>query len=171
MRREVKVIAIHPLGIEDVVEGMDVMNIQAVNSYIVQAEDIQIGSAIDETIFALTYSGKWKGSNVVVKVPKIDRDVTETELIAIKSEINAIRKITDSLVIPVFCACITSPDICIVGPLQESGSLQSILFNSEIELSATESIKIAYQVAQGLQYLHGLKMPHGALKPSNVLVY
>ncbi|KAJ3254992.1 hypothetical protein HK103_006694 [Boothiomyces macroporosus] len=70
-------------------------------------------------------------------------------------------------------ACITPPDICYMIPYTDQGNLENMLADSNIEMTAADSLKLAIQVAKGLVYLHELKPPivHGNLKTSNILLW
>ncbi|KAJ3302006.1 hypothetical protein HDV03_005482 [Kappamyces sp. JEL0829] len=160
-------------SLEDLTEGMDLMDVNAINDWSVEAEDIQIGEPMAETHFAHTFKGIWKGSPVAVKVPLFERDLSEQELLSIKSEITAIRKLKEPLLVPLLCSCTISPDVCFVTPYFEGGNLQTLLENSEYEISPQDAMKILVQVAKGLIHLHETKpspLCHGNLKPSNILI-
>ncbi|XP_072475414.1 guanylate cyclase 2G-like [Notamacropus eugenii] len=70
-----------------------------------------------------------------------------------------------------FGICSEPPNICLVIQYCRKGSLKDILRNSDIELDWIFKLSFAYDIVNGMLFLH--KSPlnsHGNLKPSNCLV-
>ncbi|KAE8055659.1 hypothetical protein FH972_012486 [Carpinus fangiana] len=59
--------------------------------------------------------------------------------------------------------------LCFVMEYMEGGSLQEVL-RARQRLPETEISGFARRVLEGLRYLHGMKIVHGDIKPSNLLV-
>uniref|UniRef100_A0A5F8GZK4 Guanylate cyclase n=1 Tax=Monodelphis domestica TaxID=13616 RepID=A0A5F8GZK4_MONDO len=73
--------------------------------------------------------------------------------------------------VPFFGICTESPNICLVIQYCRKGSLKDILRNSDIELDWVFKLSFAYDIVNGMLFLH--KSPlnsHGNLKPSKCLV-
>lgn len=76
-------------------------------------------------------------------------------------------------VLPLIGYCDASPNYCMVMPLMEHGNLYDLL-QSENPIADAWSfkVKVALEIAKGMQYLHSLpkKIIHRDLKSLNVLV-
>lgn len=144
------------------------------DDWLIQASVVQILQPVSDGITSALFMGIWTTKNVAVKMLKLNDQllVSEEHLGRIKSEINAIRKITHDNLLNVLAACLVAPNFCYLVDYALEGNLKERLFNPDIEISATESIKIALSVISGLLALHEAKpaMIHGNLKTSNILV-
>lgn len=58
----------------------------------------------------------------------------------------------------------------LVYELYEAGPLSAVLFNPQASLGWEERVRIALDVAKGLEYLHSKNVIHRDLKPSNILL-
>ncbi|XP_074141335.1 guanylate cyclase 2G-like [Sminthopsis crassicaudata] len=74
-------------------------------------------------------------------------------------------------IVPFFGICSEPPNICLIIQYCRKGSLKDVLRNSDIELDWIFKLSFAYDIVNGMLFLH--KSPlnsHGNLKPSNCLV-
>uniref|UniRef100_A0A8C1W9S5 Guanylate cyclase n=1 Tax=Cyprinus carpio TaxID=7962 RepID=A0A8C1W9S5_CYPCA len=70
-----------------------------------------------------------------------------------------------------FGVCIEPPNVCIVMQYCKKGSLKDVLRNSEIELDWMFKLSFAYDIVNGMEYIHKSSLKsHGNLKPSMCLV-
>ncbi|KAI8912831.1 kinase-like domain-containing protein [Gorgonomyces haynaldii] len=139
--------------------------------WIIEPQTVQMASIVKQTPTTTTCLGRWKGKQVIVKIPKIEK-LSEQELAHIRSELTAIRKLDSPFLSPVIACCLAMPEVYYMIEYHPNGSLEELLFNPEIEMSPSMSIDIAMQVIQGLMALHGAKpyIIHGNLKSCNVLM-
>lgn len=138
----------------------------------IDAAQVQIMQNISDCRTSATFLGNWRGKTVLVKVPKVGVNVTEADISRIRSEINSIKKMNHANLLPILAACLTPPDLCYLVDFASDGNLSTILFNPAIELSANQSLKLAFDTASGLVALHESKpyICHGNLKSTNIMV-
>lgn len=58
----------------------------------------------------------------------------------------------------------------IVMEHMDGGSLHDLLFKDRVRLTRTEAIRVALDVAKGMQHLHSKSIIHRDLKSANILV-
>ncbi|KAM9197424.1 LOW QUALITY PROTEIN: guanylate cyclase 2G-like [Dugong dugon] len=74
-------------------------------------------------------------------------------------------------IVPFFGICVDPPNICIVTQYCRKGSLKDVLRNSDIEMDWIFKMSFAYDIADGMLFLHRSPLrSHGNLKPSTCLV-
>jgi serine/threonine protein kinase len=156
--------------LKNLAESIDMLDIA---DWMIAPENIQIGDMISENFQSNSFHALWKGSRVVVKVPKLEEELSDRQITTLKQEIAAIRKTNHGNIIEICGASLSYPDICIVTPFQDYGNLGTLLYDPDIEISPQDAMKYAIHVAKGLYYLHDLKpspICHGNIKLSNILV-
>ncbi|KAJ3270087.1 hypothetical protein HDV01_000581 [Terramyces sp. JEL0728] len=142
-------------------------------SWSVQPSAIDVAEALSETPISNWYRGKCAGQEVTIIVPKIRKELANQDIDILKMELSALKKLQNINISALQMACITPPDICYMISYTDQGNLATMLGDSNIEMTASDSLKLAVQVAKGLVYLHELKPPvvHGNLKTSNILLW
>uniref|UniRef100_A0A7M4EWQ7 Guanylate cyclase n=1 Tax=Crocodylus porosus TaxID=8502 RepID=A0A7M4EWQ7_CROPO len=81
------------------------------------------------------------------------------------------RELRHENLVTFFGICTEAPNICIVTQYCKKGSLQDVLRNSDIELDWIFKLSFAYDIANGMLFIHsGPLNSHGNLKPANCLV-
>ncbi|XP_053496401.1 guanylate cyclase 2G [Ictalurus furcatus] len=121
-----------------------------------------------ETIYATI--GLYQGNHVSIKYldNQLLRDVKKSSVIA---EFNVMRELKHENLIQFFGVCNEPPNVCIVMQYCKKGSLKDILRNSEIELDWMFKLSFAYDIVNGIEYLHRSSLKsHGNLKPTTCLV-
>eukprot|EP01117_Protostelium_nocturnum_P006194 TRINITY_DN2234_c0_g1_i2.p1 TRINITY_DN2234_c0_g1~~TRINITY_DN2234_c0_g1_i2.p1 ORF type:complete len:1771 (+),score=730.99 TRINITY_DN2234_c0_g1_i2:165-5477(+) len=136
------------------------------------------------------YEGSWKGLRVAIKKVNhfkekeggnpYNRDANnqarmneESEsLKRFRQEIAILKKLRFPNVIMYMGTSVHGTNVYIVTEFMERGSLKSVLKNQVGRLSWATRIKMAVEIAAGMNYLHSLKplVVHRDLKSSNVLV-
>ncbi|KYO40567.1 hypothetical protein Y1Q_0009584 [Alligator mississippiensis] len=86
-------------------------------------------------------------------------------------EVQLMRELRHENLVTFFGICTEAPNICIVTQYCKKGSLQDVLRNSDIELDWIFKLSFAYDIANGMLFIHSSPLnSHGNLKPSNCLV-
>lgn len=131
-------------------------------------EDLQVATgyfAQANLIKGSVYRGSFKGDTAAVKVVKGD----------VSSEINILKMINHSNVIRLSGFCLHEGNTYLVYEYADNGSLTDWLhFNNTYRILAwKQRVRIAYDVADALNYLHNYTNPsyiHKNLKTSNILL-
>uniref|UniRef100_A0A8C0YM55 Guanylate cyclase n=1 Tax=Cyprinus carpio carpio TaxID=630221 RepID=A0A8C0YM55_CYPCA len=117
-----------------------------------------------------TTIGLYQGNEVGVKYLKnqILPDIKKPSIIA---EFNMLKEMKHENLVQFFGVCIEPPNVCIVMQYCKKGSLKDVLRNSEIELDWMFKLSFAYDIVNGMEYIHKSSLKsHGNLKPSMCLV-
>lgn len=159
------------LGLAEITANLGKASLEVLD-WVITPEQIQIGETVDEGPASVTYEGLWNDARVIIKVPKIEKELTREEVLFINQEITAITNTNHPNIIPLLGACVLYPDICCVTGFVADGTLESILQDPDFEMSPEDALLFAGQVAKALMYLHELKpgMAHGNLKTSNIFM-
>ncbi|XP_047941919.1 probable serine/threonine-protein kinase SIS8 isoform X4 [Salvia hispanica] len=141
-----------------------------VGSSAIQWEDLQLKEEIGQGSFAVVYRGIWNGSDVAVKV-YTGSQYDET-LLDYKKEIDIMRRLRHPNVLLFMGASCKEEKIAIVTEYMTRGSLFKTLHRSNQSLDIRRRLRIALDVARGMNYLHHRNPPivHRDLKSSNLLV-
>ncbi|KAF9590065.1 hypothetical protein IFM89_030377 [Coptis chinensis] len=135
-------------------------------------EDLQKATGYfseDKRISGSVYLGVIKGDNAAIKRVKGDA----------VNEINILKQISHSSVVRLSGYCMHEGNAYLVYEFVENGSLSDLLHESEscetptVRLEWKQRVQIAYDVADGLNYLHNYANPpyiHKNLKSSNILL-
>ncbi|XP_057520107.1 uncharacterized protein LOC130800532 isoform X2 [Amaranthus tricolor] len=134
-------------------------------------EDLQLGEEIGQGSYAVVYHGLWNGSDVAIKV-YYGKDYSEGTLLDYKKEICIMRKLRHPNVLLFMGACYSQERLAIVTEFLPRGSLFKILHRSNQVLDLKRRLRMALDVARGMNYLHRRNPPivHRDLKSSNLLV-
>ncbi|XP_038614331.1 guanylate cyclase 2G-like [Tachyglossus aculeatus] len=90
---------------------------------------------------------------------------------SILHEVQVMCELRHENLVPFFGICTEPPNICIVTQYCKKGSLKDVLRNSDIELDWIFKLSFAYDIVNGMLFLHNSPLnSHGNLKPSNCLV-
>ncbi|XP_019357703.1 PREDICTED: guanylate cyclase 2G-like [Gavialis gangeticus] len=86
-------------------------------------------------------------------------------------EVQLMRELRHENLVTFFGICTEAPNMCIVTQYCKKGSLQDVLRNSGIELDWIFKLSFAYDIANGMLFIHSSPLnSHGNLKPGNCLV-
>ncbi|KAJ8079050.1 Rho guanine nucleotide exchange factor [Marasmius tenuissimus] len=125
-------------------------------------------------VFADIWTGNLNGAKVAVKVVRhrIDAQKRERVVKASTREAMVWRNLDHPNILPftgIYWFNGDQEQISLVSPWIENGNLLQFL-KGHPELDAESQLILAKDVAQGLAYLHDLKIVHGDLKSYNVLI-
>ncbi|KAI3468785.1 hypothetical protein Pfo_025448 [Paulownia fortunei] len=134
-------------------------------------EDLQLREEIGQGSFAVVYRGVWNGSDVAVKV-YCGNQYTEGTLLDYKKEIDIMRRLRHPNVLLFMGAVCTEEKLAMVTEYLTRGSLFKTLHRNNQSLDIKRRLRMAIDVARGMNYLHHRKPPivHRDLKSSNLLV-
>lgn len=124
--------------------------------------------------FGLVYRAKLS-NGLVVAVKKLDRDALQG-LREFTAEMETLGSLRHPNIVQILGYCISGPDRVLIYEFLEKGSLDDWLHektvNASYALPWATRLSIAYGVAKGLAFLHGLPKPiiHRDIKSSNVLL-
>lgn len=144
---------------------------KSVVNFDIHWEDLRLGEAIGQGSYAVVYHGLWNGSDVAIKV-YLEKDYDEGTLLDYKKEIGIMRKLRHPNVLLFMGACYSHERLAIVTEFLPRGSLFKILHKSNKQLDIRRRLRMALDVARGMNYLHRRNPPivHMDLKSSNLLV-
>ncbi|XP_044518510.1 guanylate cyclase 2G-like [Gracilinanus agilis] len=117
-----------------------------------------------------TTVGLYQGNHVAIKHIENGKESCFSKPSVLR-EIQLMCELKHENLVPFFGICTEPPNICLVIQYCRKGSLKDILRNSENELDWVFKLSFAYDIVNGMLFLH--KSPlnsHGNLKPSKCLV-
>ncbi|XP_057851756.2 putative leucine-rich repeat receptor-like serine/threonine-protein kinase At2g24130 isoform X2 [Cryptomeria japonica] len=124
--------------------------------------------------FGSVYRGILKnGTNIAVKVLNLQ---DENAIQSFERECNVLKRVRHRNVIKIISACSNLDFRALVLPFMSNGSLERWLYpqgGDECRLNLADRLRIAKEVAQGMEYLHHycfVQVIHCDLKPNNVLL-
>ncbi|XP_076980578.1 guanylate cyclase 2G-like [Tamandua tetradactyla] len=113
--------------------------------------------------------GFYQGSHVAIRYVG-DQAEAWVRKPSVLQEIQLVCELRHENIVPFFGIC-TEPPICIITQYCKKGSLKDVLRNSDIEMDWIFKLSFAYDIVNGMQYLHRSPLgSHGNLKPSTCLV-
>lgn len=130
----------------------------------VTSNDLQYTwGVIGKGTFGTVIKAKYCGQIVAVK-----RIHTEEERAALESEINILRKIEHENIVQL--KGYAADHSILVMEYAEGGNLYNVLHHTTVEYSIFHALSWCHQTANGVSYLHGLKLVHRDIKPPNLLL-
>ncbi|GIL50268.1 hypothetical protein Vafri_6477 [Volvox africanus] len=129
---------------------------------------LHIEAKVASGAFSNLYKGTYCGQEVAVKILK---DVTNnsTQYQEFLQEVSIMRKVRHKNVVQFYGACTREPNLCIVFEYMSGGSVYDYI-RREGPLKLTALLKLATDVARGMDYLHQRKIIHRDLKAANLLM-
>ncbi|KAI9204414.1 kinase-like domain-containing protein [Polychytrium aggregatum] len=118
--------------------------------------------------FGEVFSASYYGTDVAVK--QLFSICGAREIAEFQREIGIWHRLSHPHILPLLGACDTSERPFMVSPFMHNGTLRSYVADAEQVRPVGEKLKLMYQVASGMAYLHGSNIIHGDLKTLNVLL-
>ncbi|KAK7833781.1 serine/threonine-protein kinase edr1 [Quercus suber] len=117
------------------------------------------------------YHADWNGTEVAVK-KFLDQDFSGAALAEFKSEVRIMRRLRHPNVVLFMGAVTRPPNLSIISEFLPRGSLYRILHRPQCQLDEKRRIKMALDVARGMNCLHASTptIVHRDLKSPNLLV-
>ncbi|XP_071918480.1 serine/threonine-protein kinase EDR1-like isoform X3 [Coffea arabica] len=134
-------------------------------------EDLQLREQIGQGSFAVVYRGIWNGSDVAVKV-YFGNEYNDQTLLSYTQELDIMRRLRHPNVLLFMGAVCSQEKLALVTEYLPRGSLFKALHKSNQQLDIRRRLRMALDVARGMNYLHHRNPPivHRDLKSSNLLV-
>ncbi|XP_022719233.1 serine/threonine-protein kinase EDR1-like isoform X1 [Durio zibethinus] len=134
-------------------------------------EDLDIGERIGLGSYGEVYNADWNGTEVAVK-KFLDQDFSGAALAEFKREVRIMRRLRHPNVLLFIGAVTRPPNLSIITEFLPRGSLYKILHRPHSQIDEKRRIKMALDVARGMNCLHTSKptIVHRDLKSPNLLV-
>ncbi|KAL8522208.1 hypothetical protein ACS0TY_012375 [Phlomoides rotata] len=134
-------------------------------------EDLQIGERIGIGSYGEVYRSEWNGTEVAVK-RFMKQDISGDALTQFKCEVEIMLRLRHPNVVLFMGAVTRPPNMSILTEFLPRGSLYKLLHRPNIQLDEKRRIKMALDVAKGMNYLHTSHpiIVHRDLKTPNLLV-
>nr|UMO78191.1 Serine/threonine protein kinase [Pandoravirus belohorizontensis] len=136
--------------------------------------DVTEATALGAGGYGVVYRTVWRGTDVAVKVisERIGGAAAGTEARrAFADEVRVMCALRHPNVVLFMAACTKPPKMCIVMEYMALGSLYDLLHNDLVpEVPHALVVKMAYQAAKGMHFLHSSGVVHRDLKSLNVLL-
>ncbi|XP_071721084.1 serine/threonine-protein kinase STY46-like isoform X2 [Rutidosis leptorrhynchoides] len=134
-------------------------------------EDLIIKESIGQGSSAIVYHALWYGSDVAVKL-LLQQEYYDDVIIHFKKEVSFVKRLRHPNILLFMGAVTSRQHLCIVTEFLPRGSLYRMLQRDSIRLDWRRRIRMAMDIAQGMNYLHRFNPPilHLDLKSSNLLV-
>ncbi|XP_054797805.1 probable serine/threonine-protein kinase SIS8 [Prosopis cineraria] len=134
-------------------------------------EDLHIGERIGIGSYGEVYHADWKGTEVAVK-KFLNQDFSGDVLAQFRSEVEIMLRLRHPNVVLFMGAITRPPHFSILTEFLPRGSLYRLLHRPNFELDEKRRLRMALDVAKGMNYLHTSHPPivHRDLKSPNLLV-
>ncbi|KAE8665267.1 Serine/threonine-protein kinase CTR1 [Hibiscus syriacus] len=145
--------------------------LREVSEWEIPWENLQIGERIGIGSYGEVYRADWNGTEVAVK-KFLDQDFSGDALVQFKCEVEIMLRLRHPNVVLFMGAVTRSPNFSILTEFLPRGSLYKLLHRSNIQLNEKRRIRMALDVAKGMNYLHtsNTTIVHRDLKTPNLLV-
>ncbi|XP_022104385.1 uncharacterized protein LOC110986652 [Acanthaster planci] len=135
---------------------------------VVKFNDIEILEKIGHGGFGDVHFGKYKGTVVAVKKLRVQR-VSQRRLRQFQEEVEILCHLDHPHIVKFLGACVVTPNLAILLEYMQK-SLYDALHVEEQDYSSRDQYRILLHVADGLAYLHGMKVAHCDMKSTNILL-
>ena len=159
--------------IEDKLEEATGLNSRMLNAWQIKVCDVELGPAVAEGAAGTVHDGRYAGHRVAVKVLKrpIDPELSPEVAEDFARECATLMSIRAKHLLIFFGAGTMADNRpFMVTEYMALGSLKRVLADFDRALGWPVRIRLAAQVADGMAYLHSLKIVHRDLKSDNVLL-
>jgi len=133
----------------------------------VNYEDITFLEPIGVGSYGAVWRASWEGGIVAVKQCKLG-NTTDTEMLL--KEIRLLQMLRHPRLVPFLGCCDHQPHILMLVEYMAGGSLRNLLFKREVRPEFKEQLRMAWQISEGLTYLHARGVVHRDLKTANIVL-
>ncbi|KAI7744544.1 hypothetical protein M8C21_022015 [Ambrosia artemisiifolia] len=153
-----------------------------VDDFMIDLSKLLLGRRFAHGANSQLYHGIYKDDPVAVKIIRVPDDgVSEKQVIRLENqfatEVNLLSRLHHQNVIKFVAACRQPRVFCIITEYLSEGSLRAYLNKIEDDtgkqkenLSLQKLIKMALDIARGMEFVHSQGVIHRDLKPENVLI-
>ena len=126
---------------------------------------------MDSGAYSTVHKGQFFYDDVAIKVLNLENMETKT-IINVVKEIILLARVRHPNILNVFAVSFAKQEIYIITEYFENKSLQIFMNLNRNKLKKINKIKILFDVAKAINYLHSLPKPiiHCDIKPHNVLI-
>ncbi|KAI3718928.1 hypothetical protein L6452_19813 [Arctium lappa] len=162
--------------------GGKVISVETVDDVMVDLSKLFLGHRFAHGAHSQLYHGIYKEEAVAVKIIRVPDDDEHEELgVRLENqfirEVNLLSRLHHQNVIKFVAACRQPPVFCIITEYLSEGSLRAYLHKLEDNtgkekecLPYGQLIKMALDIAHGMEYIHSQGVIHRDLKPENILI-
>jgi tRNA A-37 threonylcarbamoyl transferase component Bud32 len=132
--------------------------------------EVDLGETLGQGGFGSVFRSEWRGTQVAVKVLTDGRINKEIER-NFREEVTVMSSLRHPNVVLFMGACTKPPRMFIIMEYMALGSLYELLHNELVpEIPPLLRIKLLYQAAKGMHFLHSSGVAHCDLKSLNLLL-
>ncbi|KAJ6226384.1 serine/threonine-protein kinase tnni3k-related [Anaeramoeba flamelloides] len=137
----------------------------------ISRDELKFQKKVGSGAFKKVWKGKWLGNTVAIAKVKQSKQFTETQIEEFEKEISVLCTLNHPQIVRFYGGCTQNPNkLLLVSEYCSGGDLFSILHSKYVNLSGASKVKIALDIAKGIQYLHAKNFVHRDLKTPNVLL-
>jgi len=130
-------------------------------------EDIEFCEVLGTGSFGAVWRGLFQGEEVAVKQCRV---ADSKDVAMLLGEIRCLQALRHPRLVSFLGCCNKSPDIFMLMEYMPGGSMYDLLFKKKRLLEFREKARMAFEVSEGLSYLHGLGVVHRDLKTANIVL-
>ncbi|DBA75450.1 TPA: hypothetical protein ACH3X1_010707 [Trebouxia sp. C0004] len=171
----VSLIPEHGASSSDSIRHVELTGAMEPDEWEIEADELELGPRIGIGSFGEVYRGTWRHTDVAVK-KFLEQDLSPQLMQEFKAEVSIMKRLKHPNVVLFMGACTQPPNLSIVTQFVPRGSLFRLLHRAgqhgALQLNDQRRIRIALDVARGMNYLHSCRPPivHRDLKSPNLLV-
>ena len=132
-------------------------------------DDVICEKQIGEGSFGVVFIGTFRGDCVAIKKMK-DVDASRDTLDEFSKEVGMLDKFRCDQIVHFYGACTIQNHVMMVTEFAPCGSLMDCI-QKHVEPSFSIRVKVMFDAAKGMRYLHENGILHRDIKPDNILVF
>ncbi|KAG2455099.1 hypothetical protein HYH02_000919 [Chlamydomonas schloesseri] len=138
-------------------------------NWVLQSEDVTWSNVLGDGAFGEVFAGMYRGVKVAIK--QLKPHLTAREQATLEKELSIMQGLPANERVAAFIGVVTRPDgLRGLVMARYSNNLHRLFTTRDPRLTARARFAAAWQMAEGLRFLHGHRVIHRDLKPDNVLV-
>lgn len=129
--------------------------------------EINFSEPLGTGSFGAVFRGTVRGTEVAVKKCRLSDDGAVKQL---RLEIRHLQRLQHSRLVSFMGCCLQPPFVVLIMEYMPGGSLHHLLFKRKRTLEFEQQRTMAWQIAEGISYLHNNGVVHRDLKTLNVIL-